>query len=224
MKVNKGTPYSKKDFTVIEKSIGRKLTAEHREKLNYSKLRWEASKALLPARIPTEKELQEIRRKKIDDIKNRIADLIELLESDGHLISWHDSYDRMTDQLYLALRFTETAQKEKGKPSKKVVARKGRMPEVYRATFILELAEIFENITGEKAAAPAYNDYIGTYICKNAFLDFAVSCVRPIEETQPGPIASAIKKAFAENKKHPRNTIRFKNNFGEPNKNQIFPE
>lgn len=224
MKVNKGTPYSKKDFTVIEKSIGRKLTAEHREKLNYSKLRWEASKALLPARIPTEKELQEIRRKKIDDIKNRIADLIELLESDGHLISWHDSYDRMTDQLYLALRFTETAQKEKGKPSKKVVARKGRTPEVYRATFILELAEIFENITGEKAAAPAYNDYIGTYTCKNTFLDFAVSCIEPVETIQHVTLGSAIKKAFAKNKKHPRIKIQVKTKLGKPNKNQIFPE
>ena len=223
LKVFDGTPYSEDDFKEIEKSIGQKLSDEHRESLNHARLIWEASKALLPARIPTIKELQEIRREKIDGIKNRLAELIEVLESDGHLILWHDSYDRLTDQLYQALCFTEATQKEKGKPSKrKISAQKGRTPEVYRMDFILDLAEIFEKITGEKAGTPAYNHNSGTYDCKNAFLDFVVSCVKPIEIIQTMTLASAIKKAFAEEKKHPRNKIQFKTNLGEPNKNQIF--
>ena len=82
LKVFDGTPYSEDDFKEIEKSIGQKLSDEHRESLNHARLIWEASKALLPARIPTIKELQEIRREKIDGIKNRLAELIEVLESD----------------------------------------------------------------------------------------------------------------------------------------------
>jgi len=223
LKVHKGTPFSEGDFQEIENSIGQGLSNNDREMLNHARLLWETSKALLPARIPTVEKLQETNRQKVGDIKRRISNLIELLESDGHLISWHDSYDRLIDQLYLALRFAEATQKEKGEPS--ISAQEGgRTPEVYRMDFILDLAEIFEKITGEKAATPSYNAYTGSYSCKNAFLDFAVNCVRPIEEIQPETLASAIKKAFAENKKHPRNKIQVKTNLGEPNKNQIFPE
>lgn len=224
MKVYKGKPYSKGEFKSIEKSLEQSLSDDNRELLNHAKLIWESSKTLLPARIPSIPELQETRRKKIDNIKNRLSELIKLLETDGHLITWpHDSYEHLTDHLYLALRFTETAQKEKGKPSKKkITSQKGRTPEAYREDFILTLADIFEKITGEKAGIPAYNEYSGSYDCKNTFFDFAVSCVRPIEIIQDGTLGSAVKKALTENRKHPRSRIKLSTKTGEPNKYQVY--
>lgn len=223
---HKGKPYNDDDFKKIERSLEKKtkLSEKHRVLLNMSKRKWETCKVLLPERVPTSEQSKQDNLKKIDDLKGRIAELIGLLEADSHLIeSPHYSCDRLMDDLFLALRFVEAAQKKEGKPSgKKIPAQQGRTPQNYRSDFILVLAKIYKKITGEEPATPAFSEYKGEYTCKNSFYNFVVTCVQPIEKIPDVTLGSAIIKSIKTMQK--MQSISVTRKTGEPNKNQIFPK
>ena len=230
---HKSTPYTDADpqnpnldygFKKIERSLGGKikLSKEHKSMLNTARMKWETCEELLPKRIPSSDQIRENKRIKIDNLKNKIAELITLLETDGHLIE-SLSHDRLMNKLYMALRFAESAQTKEGKPTKEKLPKKqGNPGDIYWKYFILDLMRIFEAITGKAPERPYYKDIDEVYEKKDFFVDFVKACVKPIIKIKDNTLTRSILNTMKSLPDAEHTSAIFKT--GPPNKNQIFPE
>jgi hypothetical protein len=196
----KATPYTDEQFSEIEKALGGKLrlSENQKEMLNQGKWFMEAKIHFLPKRNPPPGQINESERKQIEAIRQKTADLIEILETSGYLLEYPLSLGKNIDDLHMIMSHAVSVQKRIGEPTGKVFSRpKGRTPEIDRDAFIHNLRNSYKIITGKEARPPykdIYDDKKNRY--KGPFFRFTEACVNPIALQTNASLGKAIIKVM----------------------------
>ena len=219
----KGKNYTDAQISEIQKSLKLVLSESQKTDLNQAKRVHEARAHFLPKRNPPPGKVEELELETIEIIRRNAVNLINALEEYGYLLDCPLSLDQTIDRLWSILRYSEAAQKKRGKPTGKIFSNPaGRTPEIDRNYFISELTNIYKEITGKEARKPNKNVHAdGTY--GGPFFRFVDVCIRPVEKIGNVALAKAIETTFKWKKEEDSavgEAVRVNTKWGEPNPRQ----